>query len=412
MSRRPRIAILYHFFHPDDVVSGQLFSGLAEDLAQRGWEVEALPSNRSCHADVTYTPSRERWHEVLIKRIWRPRLKQASSKGRIFNALWMITAWSTMAFRSKKQLPDVLFVGTDPVLSILVAGVVKTLRPSVKVVHWAYDLYPEAAIADGLVRPESRLVKLLKRMLGYSYRSCDLVADLGACMRHRLEVYGHQCPKLTLPPWALVEPKQREEANPSLRRQLFGDARLTLMYSGNFGRAHEFVEFLQLARRLRDTGIVMGFSVRGNRVDELKAAITPEDTNIRFLPFASEAELGQHLATGDIHLVSLRQNWTGIVVPSKFFGCLASGRPVIFAGEAEASLSQWIDEYQVGWKLRSDTVEAVAQSLLDIKEEPTELLAMQERCWKTYQQHFSRKHVVEQFDAEMRRIMDTARHVR
>lgn len=403
MNRPPRIAILYHFFHPDDVVSGQLFSGLAEDLAQRGWEVEALPSNRSCHAEVTYSPTRERWHDVLIKRIWRPRLKQVSSKGRIFNALWMITAWSSMALRPRKQLPDVLFIGTDPVLSILVAGVFKTLRPSVKVVHWAYDLYPEAAIADGLVQAESKFVKLLNKMLGYAYRSCDLVADLGICMRKRLEAYGHRCPKLTLPPWALVEPIQPEKANPQLRQQLFGDARLTLMYSGNFGRAHEFVEFLQLARKLRGQDIVMGFSVRGNRVDELKAAITPVDTNIRILPFASEAELGQHLTCGDIHLVSLRQNWTGIVVPSKFFGCLASGRPVIFAGEADASLSQWIDQYQVGWKLRTDTVDSVASALLNLQAE--ELQTMQHRCWNTYQEHFSRKHVVEVLDREMKQLL-------
>jgi colanic acid biosynthesis glycosyl transferase WcaI len=402
---RPRIAILYHFFHPDDVISGQLFSGLAEDLVTRGWDVEALPSNRSCHADTTITPSRELWNGVDIRRIWRPRLKQASSKGRIFNALWMITAWSTIAFRPKSKLPDVLFIGTDPVLSILVAAVVKTLRPRVKVVHWAYDLYPEAAVADNLLRPQSRFVKLITGMLKYAYRCCDLVADLGQCMRARLEAYGHRCPKLTLPPWALVEPAHVEKANPYLRQQLFGDARLTLMYSGNFGRAHEFTEFLALARQFRDTGIVMGFSVRGNRVEELKAAITPEDTNIRFLPFASEAELSQHLATGDIHLVSLRQNWTGIVVPSKFFGSLAAGRPVLFAGEAESGLAHWIREHQVGWELHESNVQATATSLREIAANPASLVDIQERCYRVYQQHFSRAAIVKQWDLELRRLI-------
>jgi len=405
MNRRRRITILYHFFHPDDVISGQLFSGLAADLAQRGWDVEAITSNRSCHADVTYRPSTERWDDVLIKRCWRPRFKQDSSKGRIINALWMIVAWSTLAFRSKKNLPDVLFIGTDPVLSILVGGIVKTFRPSVKIVHWAFDLYPEAAIADGLLRPQSRFVRLLKSLLGYAYRSCDLVADIGSCMRARLESYGHQCKKLTLPPWALVEPARVETANPVLRQQLFGDAKLTLMYSGNFGRAHEFVEFLHLARRLRNTGIVFGFAVRGNRVAELKSAVTSEDTNIRFLPFANEAQLGEHLATGDIHLVSLRQNWTGIVVPSKFFGCLASGRPVLFAGEAQASICQWINEYQVGWHLTVDTVETVAQQLLFLADHRDELLSMQQRCQQTYQDQFSRRHIVEQFDSEMKTLI-------
>lgn len=405
MSRRPRLAILYHFLHPDDVISAQLFSLLATDLAERGWEVEALCSNRSCHADLTYRPSIERWKDVLLRRIWRPRFKQDSGKGRIINALWMLIAWSTMALRPNKRLPDVLLIGTDPVLSIMVAGVVKTLRRRVKVAHWAYDLYPEAAVADGLLRPESRFVRLIQGMLGYAYRSCDLVVDLGQCMRERLETYGHRCQKLTLPPWALVEPSQPEAADPILRQRLFGESRLTLLYSGNFGRAHEFVEFLALARKLRNSGIVLGFSVRGNRVDELKAAITPEDTNIRFLPFASEAELSRHLATGDVHLVSLRQNWTGIVVPSKFFGSLASGRPVLFAGEASASISGWVDEYQVGWRVSSANIEVVARQLIELAEQPDRLLELQHRCWNVYQQHFSRKHIVAAMDAELKKLV-------
>ena len=47
--RKPRIAILYHYMYPDDVVSAIHFDGLAQDLAANGWEVEALPCNRGCH---------------------------------------------------------------------------------------------------------------------------------------------------------------------------------------------------------------------------------------------------------------------------------------------------------------------------------------------------------------------------
>ncbi|HMO34739.1 MAG TPA: glycosyltransferase family 4 protein [Gemmatales bacterium] len=401
----PRIAILYHFFHPDDVISGQLFSGLAEDLAKRGWSVEALTSNRSCHGDVTLRPSQEIWNNVQIKRIWRPRWRQSSSRGRIFNALWMIIAWSLIALRSSKKLPHILLIGTDPVLTIMVASVVKTIRPQVRIVHWAYDLYPEAAIADDLLRPQSKFVKFIQGLLRYAYRCCDIVGDLGPCMRSRLEYYGHHCPKLTLPPWALVEPKQVEKPQPELRRKLFGDAKLTLMYSGNFGRAHEYIEFLKLARKLRDTGIILGFSVRGNRVDELRASITAEDTNIRFLPFASEAELGQHLACGDIHLVSLRRNWTGIVVPSKFFGCLASGRPVIFAGEQEASISRWIKQYQVGWHLDLESAGEVAEQLRELAKDPSQLQQMQLLCHQVYHQHFSRARIVEQWDHELKQLL-------
>ncbi|MCX5907574.1 MAG: hypothetical protein NTY64_10405, partial [Deltaproteobacteria bacterium] len=44
----PSAAILYHFFHPDDVVSARHFSEFAEELAKRGWSVTVLTSNRYC----------------------------------------------------------------------------------------------------------------------------------------------------------------------------------------------------------------------------------------------------------------------------------------------------------------------------------------------------------------------------
>ncbi|HMP03323.1 MAG TPA: glycosyltransferase family 4 protein [Gemmatales bacterium] len=402
---RPRLTILYHFFHPDDVVSSELFSGLAADLAARGWDVEAVTSNRLCHADGSAGPPRQTWQDVRIRRVWRPGLRQASGKGRILNALWMIGAWSLIAFRRPRRLPQVLFIGTDPVLSLLTAAVVKTLRPEVKIVHWAYDLYPEAAVADGLLQPQSGPVRLLQRLLRRAYGSCDLVADLGSCMRERLEAYGHKCRKITLPPWTLAEPPAVATADPELRQRLFGPARLTLLYSGNFGRAHEYAEFLALARQLRDTGIVLGFAVRGNRAAELTAAVTPEDTNVRFLPFVPESELAQHLAAADVHLVSLRQHWTGIVVPSKFFGSLASGRPVLFAGEASSCLARWIADYDLGWRLDMARVPAVAADLLRLADTPADLRRRQQHCFDVYHAHFSRTRVVTAFDQELRALL-------
>ena len=70
---------------------------------------------------------------------------------------------------------------------------------------------------------------------------------------------------------------------------------------------------------------------------------------MRFAGFAPEAELEKRLTACDLHLVSLRPEWTGTVVPSKFFGALAAGRGVVFAGSPESAIARWIDEHQVGW---------------------------------------------------------------
>ena len=68
---RPRIVLLYHFFHPDDVVSARQFSDLAVGLTERGYDVLALPCNRTWKNDTSLPPS-ETWAGGTIRRLWRP----------------------------------------------------------------------------------------------------------------------------------------------------------------------------------------------------------------------------------------------------------------------------------------------------------------------------------------------------
>jgi glycosyltransferase involved in cell wall biosynthesis len=405
--RRPRVAVLYHYFYPDDVVSARHFGELCQGLAARGWDVEAWPCHRGCRDELITFPLREQWDGVTIRRIWRPRLRQASAPGRILNALWMLAAWCGTAV-CRRPAPDVLVIGTDPALSVLTAVVVRKLRPRIRIAHWCFDLYPEGPIAEGMLREDGWAARGLRRLLGGAYRSCDLVADLGGCMRAKLAAYGHGGRKVTLVPWALAEPDGVEPADPETRRKLFGTSPLGLLYSGNFGRAHSFREFLDLARRLQGSGAHFCFGVRGNRENELREAVRPEDANVSLAGFAPESELVKRLTAADIHLVSLRPEWTGAVVPSKFFGSLGAGRPVLFAGSRDAAIARWIEEYQVGWVLDERSSEAVAAQLRELVTAPGRLADLQQRCHQVYQRHFSRAHVMDEWHRELRSLLPGA----
>jgi hypothetical protein len=398
------VAVLYHYFYPDDVVSARHFGEFCQELAGRGWEVEAWPCNRGCREEKLVFPFREEWEKVAIRRIWRPRLRQASGLGRILNALWMEAAWCGSVL-CRRRTPDVLVIGTDPVLSVLVALVVRRLKPSVRIAHWCFDLYPEGPIAEGMMREDSWGVRILRRLLRAAYGSCDLVADLGDCMRARLEEYGHRCRKTTLVPWALAEPEEVERPDAETRRELFGESRLGLLYSGNFGRAHSFQEVLALARVLRGSGVQFCFGVRGNREKELRAAVGPEDGNVSLAGFAPEQQLVKRLGAADIHLASLRPEWTGAVVPSKFFGSLASGRPVIFAGSREAAIARWIQEHRVGWVLDAGSRDSIAAELRGLVFEPGRLVTLQRHCHQVYHREFCRQRVMDEWDVELRSVL-------
>jgi colanic acid biosynthesis glycosyl transferase WcaI len=402
---RPHATVLYHYFHPDDVVSARLLSDLAAGLAERGWDVTAVPCFRGCHDERKTYPRTEHWNGVRVERIWRPRFRQASNLGRLLNAGWMIASWSLHGLMGKRHPSEVMIVGTDPVLSAVAAVAWKLGRPSCKVAHWVYDLYPDAPIAEGMVRPHATSARVLRRLMAFAYRRCDLLADIGPCMRHRMSWYRAPVKRVTLTPWALVEPGRPAEADPATRRELFGDATLGLLYSGSFGRAHGYAEFLALARELRGDPVRFCFAGRGNRMDELKKAVTADDANVTFAGFAPEAELEKRLGACDLHLVSLRPEWTGTVVPSKFFGALAAGRGVLFAGSPGSAIAQWVRKFEVGWVVTADTVADVAGELRRLAADPAGLLDLRKRCFAVYHAHFAKMHQIDLWDDELRGLI-------
>jgi colanic acid biosynthesis glycosyl transferase WcaI len=401
--RRPKATVLYHYFYPDDVVSAVHLSELAQGLRARGWDVTAKPSTRSCREEGVSYPIWEKWEGIRIERVWRPRFRQASSLGRILNASWMIGAWSLAAL-CPRRAPEVLVIGTDPILSVLVACAWKTLRPRTKIVHWCFDLYPEAAYADELLGRTTMAARILERVLRSAYAACDAIVDIGPCMRRLLAKYGSPARQITLVPWALEEPAAVPDSGNRERKEIFGEARLALMYSGTFGRAHSFEGILELARALRSDDARFAFSVRGNREQELRQAITAEDTNIGFVPFAAPDRLGDRLAAADVHVVSLRPEWTGTVIPSKFFGALAIGRPVIFFGAPDSSIAAWIRQYQVGWVWEPGKTADIAAELRHLAEGETEMRALRERCHRVYYEWFSREVTLDAWNCRLREL--------
>lgn len=407
-NKRPTIAALYHFFPPDDVVSAVLFGELCSGLVKRGWNVTAYPSIWNCHRDDVRHPSTEEWRGVQIRRLWRPRIRQTSAAGRLANAVWMVMRWSLLSITAGPH-PDVLIVGTDPVLSVLVAPVWKMLSPRTRIVHWCFDLYPEAAIADGLLPRDSRATKTMKYLLRRAYATCELIADIGPCMRRLLTPYAPKVRRETITPWALKEYADLPATSLEERKALFGEASLALLYSGSFGRAHSYEALIDLAERLEGQGGLLAFSVRGNREAELRAAVRERNLAIRFVPFAAEHSLSDRLTCADVHVVSLHPQWTGTVVPSKFFGALAAGRPVLFAGSDQSSIAQWIREYQVGWVLNVENVEGVAAELIRYSQSQERKAQMQKRCLEVYRALFSRETQLDKFDKELKSILSSSR---
>jgi glycosyltransferase involved in cell wall biosynthesis len=398
--------VLYHYLYPDDVVSSVLFTELSTGLAARGWRVTASSCNRSWKHEAAPLPVRTVWSGVEFLRVRRPNFRQASGFGRIANAVWMIAAWSLMAFNPRIR-PDVLIVGTDPILSLLVALPWKVFRPRTRIAHWCFDLYPEAAIAAGLMSEGAIGTRALRRLMRMAYRRCSLIVDIGICMRGRLRAYGSQsygwrAQSETITPWALAEPETPVPVDPAERETLFGSATLGLLYSGSFGRAHSWRGIPELATALAPHGGRIAFSVQGNDVGELRDSLEQAGAPVVFAPFVSDRHLPTRLGAADVHIVSLREEWTGTVVPSKFFGALAIGRPVLFMGSRESAIARWIEELQVGWVLTPGNRDAVVEDLILLSQSGDRKARLFAHCHAVYAHNFSRSQALDRWDRLLR----------
>jgi colanic acid biosynthesis glycosyl transferase WcaI len=401
----PRLLLAYHFFHPDDVISARIFSDFAVEQQRRDWQVCVVTSNRSCFDRGRRFEPFEDWNGVQIHRLFRPPLTQSRPLQRLANSGWMTAAW--LARIGELGPFDAIVVGSDPAFAPTMGRALRLLQPRAALVHWCFDLYPEAIAAEGGSAAVRALVPVARRLMQWSYGAYDALVDIGPRMRERLAAYGTGVAQRTLVPWALAEPPRVALADRRVRAELFPRAKLALLYAGTMGRAHDHRAFLALARACRARSgddVTFCFASRGNRQDELAAAVTSADTNVRFAPFADEAALQARLGAADVHLVSLQPEWAGVVVPSKFFGSLAVGRPLLYAGPPDSEIARWIGQYDVGLTLGGD-VAPVVDRLHALLDHPDDLARWQASAFAVYQREFSKKVVNDRWDETLRALV-------
>ena len=394
-----RILLLYHFFHPDSVISARIFSDLAESLADAGHAVTVYTSNCTIRSNIRL-PSFEEWNHVQICRFHRPGFPQSSYVGRVINSFILQLLWIWSFLLHRKSF-DAIIVGTDPQFVWAMIPWIRLINHKVILIHWVFDLYPEAIIVNSPCWMKL-IAYLTIPFAKTSYRCCHYIVDLGSDMRKLLQKYHHNAICSTLTPWALKEPLHLPAVDAETREQLFGKARIGLLYSGTVGYAHDISPFIHLARECRKRGIDAAFCFAGcgNRYREQTALVKPEDTNIRILGFASEEDLEKRLAAADIHMVSLRADWDGIVVPSKFFGSLAVGRPILFSGSNNNSLATYCQEYKIGYILSDETPDL----LQDLLSNDLTLQQLKENALDVYQKHFSKNIICQKWNRLLEEI--------
>jgi glycosyltransferase involved in cell wall biosynthesis len=123
------------------------------------------------------------------------------------------------------------------------------------------------------------------------------------------------------------------------------------MHSGNVGHAQDLDSLVRAATFLRDRDdlqiVITGFGARHAEMVALAVRLEVQET-VRFLPYQKRARLPLSLSSADVHVVGLAKGLAGYVVPSRLYGILSAGRPVIVAAEDESETARLVREVGCG----------------------------------------------------------------
>ncbi len=246
---------------------------------------------------------------------------------------------------------DVVVAKTYPPLISVLLAIVTRLKGAT-LVNWNQDLFPEVATALGIKGFDGRVASILRKVrdvsLHTAYRNIVLSDGMANRVRQRC-VDEHTIRVIhNWPVWDSVTSVDRE-AN-SLRNEWRMQCKFVVGYSGNMGRAHEFATLLDAAEIMNgDDNIVFVFIGGGSRKRWIEQdAYRRKLKNIHFKPYQPLKRLGESLSVSDVHVVSLLPTVEGLIVPSKFYGILAVGRPVIYIGSERGDLARIITEEAIG----------------------------------------------------------------
>jgi glycosyltransferase involved in cell wall biosynthesis len=239
-------------------------------------------------------------------------------------------------------IPRALFVPCDAVLAMTdppFQGIVGAFVAMLKRKPYIYnirDMYPDMAVGGSIVEP-GRLASVWEKLHRWALRRAARVIVLGEDMRARVIAKGVEPSRVAivrdgteiLPPNAALP-----VIDPEVVRAIRGSFSFVLVHAGNLGFYGAWNTLVAAARNLANEGVGLVFVGDGAQRSQIEAAAAGSG-NIRFLDFFPASKIPSVLAAADAHVVTVKRGLEGVVVPSKMYGILAAGKPIIAVAPKE-----------------------------------------------------------------------------
>jgi colanic acid biosynthesis glycosyl transferase WcaI len=399
-SHKPRLLVLNQYYWPGFEATAHLLHELCSMLVDE-FDVTVVTGMLPL-PDVA--PGESTIEGVTVIRVSSTAYERSRLSRRGFNYVTYLLQALRVGWRMPR--PDVIFCMTDPPM-VADVGLILARRFRAPLVVTSQDVFPEVAVELGRLE-NPILVGLLRKLVGFYLARADRVIAIGETMRARLEEKGAPNSRLrVITNWVQASALTPQPRDNAWSREHGLDGKFVVMHSGNVGHAQNLDALVRAATFLRDLeDLVIVVAGSGARHAELVAlAERLEVDSIRFLPYQDREILSESLSSADVHIVGLAKGLSGYVVPSRLYGIMAVGRPVIVAAEPTSETAQIVESIGCGIVVAPGRPELITETIRKAHAGQYDLEAMGVRARRFAVEEADRSVAVERYRAVFREVI-------
>ena len=365
--KKPSVLFFNRVYPPLRGATGRMLRDLARGFVKAGWDVTVVTTGaeKAVHYDG----------KVRIVRVKAPTGRKTIGA---YTWAWLKMLWAGL----RHPKTDLVVSMTDPPLFVIAGHIIKTVKKTHHI-HWCQDMFPDLFPYVGVKLPKL-ILRLIHKMTTRAMKKCDKIVTVGRCMGRRLKREGMMPRKIAIiPNWPDYELLGEEAVKRKVRRRKVKkggknirpfdqqlkdghEQKFRVLYSGNLGAAHPVDTIVGAAEILAESHpdiefVFVGGGINVDRLAAERARLRLE--NIRFLPFQPASRLNDLMESGDIHIISMKNEVAGMMVPCKMYSALAVERPCVLIGPVDSEVGQVIKDFKAGSVVRQGSAKRLAATI-------------------------------------------------
>ena len=368
-SDRKNLLIYAHYYYPDVASTGQILTELAEGLKD-SFHTTVICTVPSYTGKISQYYRKHKYYfeninGVDVLRIRVPEFRKNFALSRIYNILSYFISAISATFRVERQ--DYVFTISQPPILGGMLGVIGKRVKKAKLIYNIQDFNPEQIQAVEFTH-NKLLLGLMMALDKHSCRRADKVIVVGRDMLETLQNRFADLPSYAyINNWInekeIVPLPATDERVMQFKEKYGLQGKFVIMYSGNIGLYYDLVNIVKVIKEFREfTDVAFAFIGEGSVLEELKDLQREyEITNMVFIPYQDKSSLVYSLNAGDVHFVVNVRGIKGVSVPSKLYGVMAAGKPVLGVLEEGSEARLIVNEAKCGLSVSPGDYQAIYQ---------------------------------------------------